>query len=124
MYYDGLMETKIKEHSPYSIIIQKGREKFIGFLTMSRMKREENAWIVSESSVEAWEIKGIIEHNKRNYLYGPYFDGPFLADIIDTITLDQIRTIVRAYGRIQDFAPFGGLHSYGIMLGKKVHGSS
>lgn len=108
---------QINEHSPYSVIIEKDGNKYIGFLSISNRKNEMAGWIVNDKTIESWEPQGIIEFEKKKYVYGPFFDGLFLEEEIDTLQIEDIHSLSDALLRLPDSFGLSKLHSYGIMKG-------
>ncbi len=112
------MSLKISEQSPYSITIEKEGEKYSGFLTLSNQKRDVPGLIAEKNGTVPWEIKGIIEHNRKKYVYGPYFKGKFLADIIENITTEDVKRLADVLAQMPEGYMAAGLHSCGIIFGK------
>lgn len=112
------MSVQISEQSPYSISIQKDDLTFLGFLSMTSQKRDENGYIWDGKSLVPWEIRGITEHKKRKYVYGLDFSGTFLADIGKDLDLKTLRFLAEAYANLPETYNFRGLHGYGVIIGK------
>lgn len=109
------MSIHIKEHSPYSVIIEKEGKKYIGFLSISNKKTDMSGWIVNEKTLQPWEAKGIVEFEKKKYVYGPFFDGKFLENEMEDLQLTDIHRLSDALLRLPESFSINKLHTYGIM---------
>ncbi|RKX76929.1 MAG: hypothetical protein DRP87_10600, partial [Spirochaetes bacterium] len=87
------MEKQVITLSPGIIKIHEGGNDYLGIRISGRKKnfavtryadiRKIHGFILKEDSVELWKILGVKEINGEIYVYGPYYSGKFLSEIIN-----------------------------------------
>ncbi len=62
------------------IPIGSGKKEFA--LTKMTALRAQTGWLVGDEEVKPWTVEGFFESEGRVFLYGPYYDGVFLDEVL------------------------------------------